>query len=75
MIYNIIMKKDDPSIRKYSCISCGEVSAVKILYGYPSHEMMRLKKEGLIELGGCIVSGNDPNYRCKKCGHTWRGFE
>jgi hypothetical protein len=26
---------------------------------------------GLLELGGCLVGGSDPNWHCSACGHEW----
>ena len=44
-----------------------EHDIVKILYGYPSKEGMKLITEGKMFLGGCIVNIDQPISICKKC--------
>jgi hypothetical protein len=48
------------------------MSGLRIIYGYPGPELCEAAKRGEIELGGCCVAGNDPNFKCKSCGHEWR---
>lgn len=56
---------------KRICPECGSVSVVRIVYGYPGSELIRQAEAGKIWLGGCCVSGNDPEWHCKECGHEW----
>jgi DNA-directed RNA polymerase subunit RPC12/RpoP len=55
------------------CPNCGERRLVPIVYGYPSEFTMQLSLRGTLELGGCIISGDDPSLRCGNCHHNiWR---
>ena len=58
---------------KYNCPSCGKKNAaVEIIYGLPLGNILpEMEKRGEIELGGCCVSGDDPNRACKACGYKW----
>jgi hypothetical protein len=51
------------------CPSCGSKKVAQILWGYPafSRKLEKNLKEGKIVLGGCIVSGNDPEWQCVDC--------
>jgi len=51
------------------CPSCGSKKVAEILWGYPdfSSKLEKKLKEGRIVLGGCIVSGNDPEWQCVDC--------
>jgi hypothetical protein len=39
---------------------------IPIVYGFPSEKMMKASKKGKIILGGCVVTGCDPKWHCKK---------
>jgi hypothetical protein len=49
------------------CPNCGARDAVRILYGYPSHEMGQAEKRGEIILGGCVIGPESPDYECGTC--------
>ena len=51
-----------------SCPKCGSLDVVPIFYGLQGPELMEAAKEGKIALGGCCVTDNDPQKRCKACG-------
>jgi hypothetical protein len=53
------------------CPACGSEAAVRIVYGYPSTEGREAAERGEIALGGCCVTGHDPQWRCPECGHEW----
>ena len=57
--------------KKYVCPQCNSDDVIDILYGYPSEKTLQswFKKE--IELGGCIIRGENPHHKCKKCGNQW----
>ena len=57
---------DNPA--ELSCPECTTPNPLEILYGLPSHEMQLAELEGSIALGGSIVNGDDPAYRCRACG-------
>jgi len=52
------------------CPNCGASPLASILYGMPSFDDALQDKlsRGLVALGGCVVSDNDPNWQCNKCG-------
>lgn len=58
-------------INKYICPICKKRSVVKIIYGYPSQELLdeAIKKE--VVLGGCIVEETSPEFHCLKCNKQW----
>lgn len=54
------------------CIDCGSRNVRKIVYGYPSREMMVEESLGKIKLGGCcLVIGVSPEYYCNDCNREW----
>ena len=57
--------------RKKACPKCGSLDVVPIEYGYPGPEMMDAAEKGLIELGGCCVTDDDPRKQCKACGEAF----
>ena len=52
------------------CPACASGPVETILYGMPafSEELRRDLDEGRITLGGCIVSDDDPRWKCAACG-------
>jgi hypothetical protein len=56
------------------CPRCGSSDIARILWGYPAfdEEVERALDEGHIVLGGCLVSGADPNRHCRACEYEWR---
>jgi len=57
--------------KKKPCPKCGSLDVVSIEYGYPGPEMMAEAEKGLIELGGCCVTDDDPRKQCKACGEQF----
>jgi rubrerythrin len=50
------------------CPRCGAtVTLLPILYGYPSHETFEAYERGEIQLGGCVVTDDDPEFACPAC--------
>ena len=41
----------------------------------PTHELFEAEQRGEVVIGGCLVSGDDDNWQCKKCGYSWKGEE
>ena len=54
-----------------TCPKCGSRDVAPIVYGYPTEESMQRAHRGEIELGGCIVGGNEPECRCRNCGRRF----
>lgn len=59
------------AINYKKCLKCGSLNVIKILYGMPTHEAFQLADEGKIRLGGCCITGTDPEYYCKDCENEW----
>ncbi len=45
------------------CGNCG-ATMIQIVYGYPSESMFRDAARGKIALGGCVITGSDPQWTC-----------
>ena len=50
------------------CPACGGRGLVPILWGLPSGDVFDDVRRGRIAIGGCIVSGDDPDRYCIECG-------
>ena len=50
-------------VNKPKCEKCG-APLIPIVYGYPSAAMFRDAARGKIALGGCVIMGNDPRWKC-----------
>ena len=48
------------------CPNCNN-KMKKIEYGMPSDELVELSEKGIIYLGGCCISDDDPIYYCSNC--------
>ena len=61
--------------QKLHCPNCDAPNPVPIVYGMPGPELAKKAEEGRVVLGGCCVTGEDPQWRCRKCGYEWRREE
>jgi hypothetical protein len=59
------------TINYKQCLKCGSKNSIKIVYGYPSHELFLEAEAGKVKLGGCCISIGDPGYFCNDCEYTW----
>lgn len=56
------------TLRKGSaCPNCKKARLVPIAYGLPGPAMRQEFEAGLISLGGCCVTDNDPELACLGC--------
>jgi hypothetical protein len=69
----------DPPITSFGrkpkyCPSCRHTPVADIVYGLVSldEELNQQLEAGLVTLGGCCVSDNDPAWECSQCG--WQGW-
>lgn len=53
------------------CPRCGSKNSIRIVYGYPSHELFNEAEAGKVKLGGCCIFESSPEYFCKECEHEW----
>ncbi|HSO35684.1 MAG TPA: ASCH domain-containing protein [Labilithrix sp.] len=49
------------------CPVCGAGKAIPIVYGLPGPELWADVERGDAELGGCVVCGDEPTWRCREC--------
>jgi hypothetical protein len=56
-------------VKPLKCPSCGSLRIATYLYGEPaySEELMTEINAGRIILGGCCISGYDPDWECVEC--------
>lgn len=54
------------------CPYCNSKDVAKILYGYPSGDMIMLEAAGRVKLGGCLIDIEySPEYHCNNCKKQW----
>jgi rubrerythrin len=54
--------------RERTCPSCNElVRPVPIVYGMPTQETYEEAQAGKLSLGGCVLTGDDPEWACPRC--------
>ena len=55
--------------RPEKCPLCGSARVAPILYGLPNFtdELTRALDEGAVALGGCVITGDDPRWKCLAC--------
>ncbi len=55
------------------CPRCGSREIARIEYGLPAfnEKFERDLEAGRIVLGGCLVSENDPQWKCLGCENKW----
>ena len=59
---------------RHRCPRCASRNVARILRGYPifSDDLQARLDQGELVLGGCLVMGDDPDFRCHTCGHEFR---
>ena len=62
---------EDVAINYKKCPKCSSLNSIKILYGMPTDEIFLMSEERRIKLGGCCITGSDPEYYCKDCENEW----
>jgi hypothetical protein len=50
------------------CKQCGSHEILPVVYGLPTAETLARAALGEVLLGGCVVLGDEPDWRCAKCG-------
>jgi DNA-directed RNA polymerase subunit RPC12/RpoP len=54
------------------CPYCNSKDVVKIVYGYPSGDMIMQEAAGKVKLGGCLIDIEySPEYHCNNCENQW----
>lgn len=54
------------------CPACGSTEVAKILWGMPDVEGFAAAERGDVELRGCCIDENAPDYTCRACHHEWQ---
>jgi len=49
------------------CPKCGKTTVVKILYGMPTEEALRLLEQEKLVIGGCCITEKSPDWACTNC--------
>lgn len=66
----------EPATTIARCPTCGSDRTIPIFYGYPVPDSMdpllAAVDRGVIELGVCEVTENQPTHHCKNCGQYYR---
>lgn len=56
---------------KRRCPTCASPYVVPVVFGLPSAEGQACWDRGELDLGGCLVMGDEPDWRCRACGAEW----
>ena len=57
--------------KNMTCPVCNKKDeVVPVVYGMPTEKTMREADQGKVKLGGCVISGCDPKWYCKR-DETW----
>lgn len=51
-----------------TCKRCGSHEILPVVYGLPTAETLARAALGKLLLGGCVVLGDEPDWRCATCG-------
>jgi len=51
---------------KYCPVCKKKDKVIPIVYGLPSQGLLKESKKGKVRLGGCMISGCDPSWYCKR---------
>jgi hypothetical protein len=55
-----------------ACPSCGSAEVARVLWGMPGQEMIDQAQREDIDFGGCCMTEDAPDFRCRACNTTWR---
>jgi len=51
----------------WKCKKCGSEKILPVVYGLPTPETFGRAIMGEVLLGGCVVFGSEPDYKCAEC--------
>ena len=54
------------------CPQCGSERVAEIVYGLPGPDFVEHHDPEKVVLGGCEITGGDPQWCCRECGAEWR---
>ncbi len=58
--------------RRPNCPFCDGSDLAEIVYGLPEESLREAAARGEVQLGGCIVGPDNPDWHCRSCGKRWR---
>jgi hypothetical protein len=58
----------DPTVARGECPVCHNEGLVPIMYGMPADDPSEDVRAGRYMIGGCCITGDDPNRECIDCG-------
>ena len=58
--------------RPDTCPSCGASGVQPIVYAYPDESLREAEQRGEVQIGGCVVDLENPEWHCTACEHEWR---
>ena len=61
------MKPIKVTFKPRKCQKCGKTTVVKILYGMPTEEALRLLEQEKLVIGGCCITEKNPDWACTNC--------
>ena len=53
---------------RHRCPSCDERAGVPVVYGLPTPDLL---DDPGVDIRGCVVDHNSPDWRRHSCGHEW----
>ena len=56
---------------KIKCPKCQSNNIILIVYGYPPSDVGEEAEKGIVQLGGCVINDDSPQWHCKNCGHEF----
>jgi hypothetical protein len=56
---------------KIKCPKCQSNNIISIVYGYPPYDVGEEAEKGFVQLGGCVINEDIPQWHCKNCGHEF----
>jgi hypothetical protein len=57
------------------CPSCGSEAVARVMWGMPDQEMIDLAQLEDIDFGGCCITPDAPDFRCRTCNTAWQDPE
>jgi transposase-like protein len=61
--------------KKRTCPKCQSTETLRLVSGEYEAAGIKTKEDydsGRLDFTGCVIGGNDPDFRCKTCGHEWQ---
>jgi len=63
--------EDDEEIVAGPCPRCAKLDPIPIVYGLPGPGLVEQADRGEVEIGGCLIWPDQPNFVCRACGENY----